>query len=141
MDNYLCQHLPVPYFQIDKMGKILRYSNRANHLFKPKNHFLEIVYVRDYKKVEEYLLQNHTATSTIDLKLKVGASFWGFYTCTITWEKDVGHLVCTEKNHRIVELEKMIQVQKRIIETKQSVIQSNNLLLESINKLLNRARI
>ncbi|MGW9019197.1 hypothetical protein [Priestia megaterium] len=129
--------IPVPYFKLNSDGEILRHSKEAMTFFTPANHFLELVHLDDRLLARQLLVQTTSSTSIrVSLKLTIHHDLYGLFACTVKWEDNIGHLVCTETTAEVMKVEKQLKVKEQVLQTKQAIIKSNNQLIKSMDQLI-----
>ncbi|RAS72767.1 hypothetical protein [Priestia endophytica] len=98
MKDNMLEFFPFSYFQINTRGSILVSSKRAQSLFNIPLDLLNIVHIDDQLKALELITSFiHTEPLTINLRLQMLNGSFTTFTCTINWERSIGHLVCIEK--------------------------------------------
>ncbi|MBV6737699.1 hypothetical protein [Priestia megaterium] len=97
MDNNIAKLIPVPYFQINREGTILNFSNKTHSYFHPISNLWNIIQQEDRHKVI-LMLSHHNSSQplTQHLVLQTNNRLFISFKCTIQWKDDTGHLVCTE---------------------------------------------
>jgi len=129
--------IPVPYFKLNSDGEILRHSKEAMNFFTPTNHFLELVHLDDRLLARQLLVQITPSTPIrVSLKLALHHGLHGLFACTVKWEDNIGHLVCTETTAQAMKAERQLKVKEQVLQTKQALIKSNNQLLKSMDQLI-----
>ncbi|MCM3772398.1 MULTISPECIES: hypothetical protein [Priestia] len=138
MKTNAIEWMPVPYFKLNSRGDILSYSKQVTNLFTPVDHFLELVHIDDQLIAKQLLNQSSFPPIRVSLKLNIHHGFFGLFACTINWQDNVGHLVCTETNSEVMALERQLKAEQQILKTKQLSVKSNDLLLKSIHQLVQK---
>ncbi|MBQ4869200.1 hypothetical protein IHQ11_22275 [Priestia megaterium] len=128
--------IPVPYFKLNPNGEILRHSKEAMTFFTPANHFLDLVHLDDRLLARQLLVQTTSPPIRVSLKLIIHHDLYGLFACTVKWEGNIGHLVCTETTAEAMKVERQLKVEEQVLQTKQALIKSNNQLLKSMDQLI-----
>jgi hypothetical protein len=139
MKTNAIEWMPVPYFKLNSRGDILSYSKEVTTLFMPADHFLELVHIDDRLIAKQLLNQSSFSPPIrVSLKLNLHYGFFGLFACTINWQDNVGHLVCTETTSEVMTLDRQLKAEQQILKTKQSLVKSNDLLLKSMHQLVQK---
>ncbi|WP_205654822.1 hypothetical protein [Priestia megaterium] len=112
----IAKWIPIPYFQITKDGTILNSSNITHSYFQPGSNIWNIIYEEDRKKAIVMLSQNtNSHPVTQYLILQTSNKLFINFKCTIQWQDNIGHLVCTEAKN--IEVPSVLSIQKSLVNT------------------------
>lgn len=126
------KYLPQPYFLIDQDFQIIRFSDRSTEVFNIHNSFLDLVDWESKSKAE-YLLGNAKKRSEGELIMKTKESPYALVDVSIIWEGNEGHVICLEKDHRLAELESLVEKHRlRLAETNLELLEKK----EQVEKTL-----
>jgi len=129
--------IPVPYFELNPNGEILRHSKEAMTFFTPANHFLDLVHLDDRLLARQLLVQTTSPIPIrVSLKLTIHHDLYGLFACTVKWQDKIGHLICTETTAEIMNAERQLKAKGQVLQAKQALITANNQLLKSIDHLI-----
>ncbi|MFE7084191.1 hypothetical protein [Priestia megaterium] len=132
MDRNVCKWAPVPYFQINQEGTILNSSNITHSYFHSTSNIWNIVHKEDLTKAILMLSRNASSTPVTErLRLQTRNKSFVNFKCTIQWENDIGHLVCTEVKSIKVPTIPALSVLKSLVNTHEQ--------LRKTEKQLNKA--
>ncbi|MFE7083358.1 hypothetical protein [Priestia megaterium] len=93
----IAEWIPVPYFQINQEGTILKYSKQINSYFQHTSNIWNIIHEKDRHKAVLLLAhQTQSQPLTQHLALLTNHKLFVLFKCTIQWKDSIGHLVCTE---------------------------------------------
>ncbi|MED1203362.1 STAS domain-containing protein [Heyndrickxia acidicola] len=99
---------PYPYFEITPSFDVVGCSIAADLLFGQLSNFRDIVNEGSMKKAESLLKDVHHSKE-VELVLKTVQAPFALFNCSVTWEKETGHLVCIQQDQRIKNLEGLVQ--------------------------------
>ncbi|MRX71549.1 STAS domain-containing protein [Bacillus lacus] len=131
----MIEHLPVPYFKINRDFGILSSSRIARTVFAPAASFLELVDEDSLNKAKKVLLS--IERNKTELVLKTASSPFSLFEISFNWEGDEAHLICSEKDYRIDELYQQIESNRqRIADTDFELLIKKEELQVSLNRVL-----
>jgi len=132
----IAKWIPIPYFQITQDGTILNYSNITHSYFHPASNIWNIIYKEDRNKAIVMLSQNtNSHPVTQYLILQTSNKLFMNFKCTIQWQDNIGHLVCTEAKN--IEVPSDLSVQKSLVNTQKRLEESEK-HLNNVTKIFNR---
>jgi hypothetical protein len=124
----------VPYFQIAQDGTILNSSNITHSYFQPTSSIWNIIYKEGRNKAIVMLSQitnSHPVTQY--LILQTSNKLFMNFKCTIQWQDNIGHLVCTEAKN--IKVSSVLSVQKSLVNTQKRLEESEK-HLNNVIKIL-----
>jgi len=130
----IAKWIPVPYFQITQDGTILNSSNITHSYFQPTSSIWNIIYKEDRNKAIVMLSQitnSHPVTQY--LILQTSNKLFMIFKCTIQWQDNIGHLVCTEAKN--IKVPSVLSVQKSLVNTQKRLEESEK-HLNNVIKIL-----
>jgi len=130
----IAKWIPVPYFQITQDGTILNSSNITHSYFQPTSSIWNIFYKEDRNKAIVMLSQitnSHPVTQY--LILQTSNKLFMNFKCTIQWQDNIGHLVCTEAKN--IKVSSVLSVQKSLVNTQKRLEESEK-HLNNVIKIL-----
>ncbi|MGC9935332.1 hypothetical protein [Priestia aryabhattai] len=131
----ITQWIPVPYFQINQDGTILHSSNITHSYFQSISSIWNIIYKEDRNKAIVMLAQRtNSQPVTQYLILETRNKLFMNFKCTIQWQDNIGHLVCTEAKN--IKVPSVLSVQKSLLNTQKRLEESEK-HLNSATKILN----
>lgn len=129
--------LPQPYFLIDRDFNILGFSNRSTEVFEFNSSFLELVDWESRKKAEN-LIGNASERADGELIMKTRYSPYALIDVSIHWDKNEGHIICIEKDHRLTELESLVEKHRlRLAETNLELLEKKEQVEKTLYELKN----
>jgi hypothetical protein len=130
----IAKWIPIPYFQITQDGTILNSSNITYAFFQPVSNIWSIIYKEDRNKAIVMLSQNTSSHPiTQYLILQTSNKLFMNFKCTIQWQGNIGHLVCTEAKN--IEIPSVLAVQKSLVNTQKRLEESER-HLNNVTKIL-----
>ncbi|WP_423406721.1 STAS domain-containing protein [Heyndrickxia sp. MSNUG] len=129
--------LPQPYFLIDRDFQILGYSDKSREVFVISSSFLELVDWESRSKAER-LLGNANIRAEGELIMKTSESPYALVDISINWEGDEGHIICIEKDHRLAELESIVEKHRlRLAETNLELLEKKEQVEKTLFEIKN----
>lgn len=129
--------LPQPYFLIDRDFNILGFSNRSTEVFEFNSSFFEIVDWESRKKAEN-LIGNASERADGELIMKTKYSPYALIDVSIHWDNNEGHIICIEKDHRLTELESLVEKHRlRLAETNLELLEKKEQVEKTLYELKN----
>ncbi|MED4237557.1 hypothetical protein [Priestia megaterium] len=131
----IAKWIPIPYFQITQDGAILNSSNTTHSYFQPTSSIWNIIYKEDRNKAI-VMLSQHTNSHPVTqyLILQTSNKLFMYFKCTIQWQDNIGHLVCTEAKN--IEVPSVLSIQKSLVNTQKRLEESEK-HLDNVTKILN----
>lgn len=129
--------LPQPYFLIDRDFKILGYSNKSTEVFVIGNSFLELIDWESRSKAERLLGKPYKRADG-ELIMKTKESPYALVDISINWEGNEGHVICMEKDHRLAELESIVEKHRlRLAETNLELLEKKEQVEKTLFEIKN----
>ncbi|MGC9934255.1 hypothetical protein [Priestia aryabhattai] len=129
--------IPVPYLKLNSSGAIIGHSDEAMNFFTLVNDFLDLVHLDDRLLARQLLVQTTSPLPIkVNLKLAIGHDLYDLFACTVKWQDEIGHLICTETTAEIMNAERQLKAKEQVLQAKQALITANNQLLKSIDHLI-----
>jgi rsbT co-antagonist protein RsbR len=126
------KHLPLPYFLIDIEYNILAYSAASEDVFSVGKKFLELVDWESHKKIKT-LFEHKDSKAEGELIMKTKFSPYALFDISVNWHEDRGHVICIEKDHRLSELENIVQKHRvRLAETDLELLEKKEQVEKSL---------
>lgn len=111
------KYLPQPYFLIDLDFNILAYSEKVPEFFSVGYKFFDLVDWESHDKAKR-ILGNKLDSAHGELIMKTKNSPYALFDISVNWNEGRGHVICIEKDHRLTELENIVQKHRlRLAET------------------------
>ncbi|MGG0465090.1 hypothetical protein [Priestia aryabhattai] len=131
----IAKWIPIPYFQITQDGTILNSSNTTHSYFQPASNIWNIIYEEDRNKAIAMLSQNtNSHPVTQYLFLQTSNKLFMNFKCTIQWQDNIGHLVCTEAKN--IKVPSVLSIQKSLVNTQKQLEESEK-HVNNVTKILN----
>ena len=127
-------HLPLPYFEIDRSFQIRFISKEARDIFLPSEDITSLIEETDRNKFLK--LVNLAQPSTkVEVNMKTKASPLSMFELIIHWQEDRAHILCYPLENRIQGLISQIQsLRNRLSETDFTLLENK----EELEKTLHR---
>jgi rsbT co-antagonist protein RsbR len=126
------KHLPLPYFLIDIEYNILAYSAASEEIFSVGKKFLELVDWESHKKIKN-LFEHKESKAEGELNMKTKFSPYALFDISVNWHGDRGHVICIEKDHRLSELENIVEKHRiRLAETDLELLEKKEQVEKSL---------
>lgn len=111
------KYLPLPYFLIDSDLKILAFSDISKEVFGFQKSLLDLVDMESKMKAEN-LLCKENGRAEGELIMMTRNSPYALVHVSVNWNGDEGHIICQQKDHRLSELESIVEKHRvRLAET------------------------
>ncbi|WP_349237128.1 STAS domain-containing protein [Bacillus sp. REN3] len=126
------KYLPQPYFLIDRNYEIHSFSNRSEIIFDVGKNFLQLVDWESTEKAKK-LLEFHEGLAEGELIMKTRESPYALIDLSMNWEEEMCHIICTEKDHRLSELENIVESHRiRLAETDLELLEKKDQVEEKL---------
>ncbi len=102
------KYLPLPYFLIDAEYNILANSAASEGIFSVGKNFLELVDWESHNKMKSLFVDKVNKVEG-ELIMKTKYSPYALFDININWHEHKGHIICIEKDHRLSELETIVE--------------------------------
>lgn len=124
--------LPQPYFLIDREYKILGFSEVTSEMFSLGDNFLDLVDWESKGKAKT-LLGNLNSRSEGELIMKTKESPYALFDLSVKWNGNQGNIICIEKDHRLIELESIVEKhRKRLADTNLELLEKKELVEKTL---------
>jgi rsbT co-antagonist protein RsbR len=131
------KYSPLPYFLIDSDFNILEFSQRSTEIFSFGKKFLDLVDQESHTKAEN-LLVNKRCRAKGELIMKTIESPYGLFDISVNWNDEKGHIICIEKDHRLIELESIVEKhRKRLADTNLELLEKKELVEKTLLEMKN----
>lgn len=111
------KYSPQPYFLLDRNYNILEFSQIGSDIFSIGDKFLDLVDWESHGKTKSILGKKESRAEG-ELIMKTKDSPYALFDISVNYNKDKGHVICIEKDHRLTELESIVEKhRKRLGET------------------------
>ncbi|GAM13960.1 STAS domain-containing protein [Mesobacillus selenatarsenatis] len=126
------KYSPQPYFLLDRDFNILEFSQIGAEIFSIGDMFLELVDWESHKKATN-ILGNRESRAEGELIMKTKESPYALFDISVNWNEDKGHVICIEKDHRLAELESIVEKhRKRLAETNIELLEKKELVEKTL---------
>jgi rsbT co-antagonist protein RsbR len=126
------KYLPQPYFLIDREYNIHDFSQVSSEIFYISKSFLDLVDLESHVKTKN-LLGNKASRAEGELTMKTKESPYALFDISINWSGDWGHIICIEKDHRLMELESIVDKhRKRLADTNLELLEKKELVEKTL---------
>ena len=131
------KYLPQPYFKIDEDFNILAVSDRALEIFKPASDFLDLVDWESRSKAIQVLSRiDGGSRKECELIMQTTESPYALMDVSINWNQAEGHIICLEKDHRLAELERIVEKHRvRLAETNMELLEKKELVEKGLKEI------
>ena len=124
--------LPQPYFLIDLDYNILDFSQVSSELFYIRKNFLDLV-DRESQGKTKNILGNLEGRSEGELIMKTKESPYALFDLSVNWNDGRGHIICIEKDHRLIELESIVEKHRtRLAATNLELLEKKELVEKTL---------
>jgi rsbT co-antagonist protein RsbR len=131
------KYSPQPYFLIDRDYQILTFSDRSAEIFNISKNFVELVDWESKEKLES-LFGKANCRAEGELIMKTKESPYALVDKSINWNEDEGHIICLDKDHRLVELESIVEKHRlRLAETNLELLEKKEQLEKTLIEIKN----
>ncbi|WP_053362941.1 STAS domain-containing protein [Bacillus sp. FJAT-27251] len=127
--------LPQPYFRISTDFAILTVSDRSLEIYEPSGNFLDLVDWESKNKAAQ-LLAKKDERAEGELIMKTKDSPYALVDVSVVWDKSEGHIICLQKDHRLAELESIVEKHRlRLAETNLELLEKKEQVEKSLNEI------
>lgn len=131
------RYLPQPYFLVNEDFQVLDYSIRSSEIFAVVQNFLDLVDWESRAKAERSLGKTEMR-SECELIMKTNESPYALVDVSINWEAKQGHIICLEKDHRLAELESIVEKHRlRLAETNLELLEKKEQVEKTLFEIKN----
>lgn len=129
------KNLPQPYFLINTDFDILAFSECSRELFNLPSNLLELV-DWDSKEKAISLFSNQRAKMEGELIMKTKVSPYALIDVSINWVDSHGYVLCLEKDHRLEELENLVEKHRlRLSSTNMELLEKKEEIETSLKEI------
>ena len=129
--------LPLPYFLIDRDYNILDFSRVSSETFYIGKNFLDLIDGESQRKTRT-ILGNLESRATGELIMKTKESPYALFDISVNWNENQGHIICIEKDHRLIELEGIVEKhRKRLADTNLELLEKKELVEKTLYEIKN----
>ena len=126
------KYSPQPYFLLDRDYNILEFSQIGSEIFSIGDKFLDLVDWESHGKTKTILGKKESRAEG-ELIMKTKESPYALFDISVNWNGDNGHVICIEKDHRLAELESIVQKhRKRLAETNIELLEKKELVEKTL---------
>ncbi|WP_102263044.1 STAS domain-containing protein [Mesobacillus jeotgali] len=126
------KYLPQPYFLIDREFNIHDFSQVSSEIFYISKNFLDLVDWENHGKIK-YILGNKESRAEGELTMKTKESPYALFDISVNWSGNRGHIICIEKDHRLLELEGIVDKhRKRLADTNLELLEKKELVEKTL---------
>lgn len=126
------KYLPHPYFLLDREFNILEFSQIGSEIFLIGDKFPDLVDWESQGKMKTILGKKESRAEG-ELILKTKESPYALFDISVNWNEDKGHVICIEKDHRLAELESIVEKhRKRLAETNIELLEKKELVEKTL---------
>ncbi|WNF21145.1 STAS domain-containing protein [Mesobacillus jeotgali] len=123
---------PQPYFLLDSDYNILEFSQISSETFSIGDKFLDLVDWESHAKTKS-ILGNKTGRAEGELIMKTKESPYALFDISVNWNESKGHVICIEKDHRLMELEGIVEKhRKRLADTNIELLEKKELVEKTL---------
>jgi rsbT co-antagonist protein RsbR len=127
--------LPQPYFRIGIDFNILSVSDRSFEIFDSTDNFLDLVDWESRNKAAQ-LLDKKDDRAEGELIMKTKDSPYALVDISVTWHDSEGHIICLQKDHRLAELESIVEKHRlRLAETNLELLEKKEQVEKSLYEI------
>lgn len=131
------KYSPQPYFLIDRDYQILAFSERSAEIFNISKNFIELVDWESKEKLDS-LFGKANCRAEGELIMKTKESPYALVDISINWNEDEGHVICLEKDHRLAELESIVEKHRlRLAETNLELLEKKEQVEKTLFEIKN----
>lgn len=126
------KYSPQPYFLVDSDYNILEFSQISSEIFSIGDKFLDLVDWESHGKTKN-ILGNKESRAEGELIMKTKQSPYALFDMSVNWNGGNGHIICIEKDHRLAELESIVEKhRKRLAETNLELLEKKELVEKTL---------
>ncbi|WLR56914.1 STAS domain-containing protein [Mesobacillus subterraneus] len=126
------KYLPQPYFLVDREYNIHDFSQVSSEIFYISKNFLDLV-DRESQGKTKNILGNKESRAEGELTMITKNSPYALFDISVNWNGDSGHIICIEKDHRLMELESMVDKhRKRLSDTNLELLEKKELVEKTL---------
>lgn len=126
------KYSPQPYFLIDRDYNILEFSHISSEIFTISDKFLDLVDWESHGKTK-IILGNKESRASGELTMKTKESPYALFDISVNWNEDTAHVICIEKDHRLMELESVVEKhRKRLADTNFELLEKKELVEKTL---------
>lgn len=127
--------LPQPYFLINQHFDILAASDRSYYIFNAAPNFLDLVDWESRNKATHFLTRK-AGMEESELIMKTKESPYALFDVSINWNGEEGHIICIEKDHRLAELESIVEKHRlRLAETNLELLEKKEQVEQNLYEI------
>ncbi|MGV2938788.1 hypothetical protein AB5I83_04295 [Mesobacillus sp. LC4] len=126
---------PQPYFLLDSDYNILEFSQISSETFTIGDTFLDLVDWESHGKTKS-ILGNKEGRAEGELTMKTRESPYALFDISVIWNEGRGHVICIEKDHRLIELESIVEKhRKRLSDTNLELLEKKELVEKTLYEM------
>ncbi|TCN22690.1 STAS domain-containing protein [Mesobacillus foraminis] len=127
--------LPQPYFMLNRNFEILAASDKSYEVFETAPNFLDLVDWESRRKAAHFLALKE-GTKESELIMKTKESPYALFDVSINWNSGDGHILCIEKDHRLAELENIVEKHRlRLAETNLELLEKKEQVEQNLYEI------
>jgi rsbT co-antagonist protein RsbR len=129
--------LPQPYFLIDRAFEVRDFSDRSTEIFDIRKNFLDLVDWESRDKAET-LIGKAEGRAEGEMIMKTKESPYALVDVSVKWNNDNGYIICLEKDHRLTELENIVEKHRlRLAETNLQLLEKKEQVEKNLYEIKN----